>query len=202
MDALYSGPPPMLFMRISVEGNIGAGKSSLLAKLSQRWPVYEEPVGAWQTILELFYAAPQRWSLAMNLQALASFTHIPDTDQVVITERSPTSCKEVFALLARDQGTMCEKEWQLFCDIYDKAAWSPDVIIYLSAPVTTSLHRIQQRARPGEENISQDYITKVQSAHNAMLRRFCGEKHVVDASQPAEAVCSRVTDILNAYTQS
>lgn len=186
-------------MRISVEGNIGCGKSSLLAQLSKQWSVFEEPVGTWQTILELFYAAPQRWSLAMNLQALASFVRVPEGDQLVITERSPLSCKEVFARLATDERNMCEKEWQLFCDIYDKAAWTPDVIIYLSAPVTTVLHRIQQRNRAGEENISQDYITKVQSAHNGMLRKFRGEKHVVDACQSAEDVCSRVTDILEAY---
>lgn len=187
-------------MRISVEGNLGTGKSTLLQELGRGWDVYPEPLAEWHALLEAFYADPQRWSLSMNLQALLSFTRVPSSG-IVVTERSPLSCKEVFARLAKNGSSMTEKEWNLFCDIHNVAGWVPDVIIYLSLPVTAALSRVQTRGRTAEQGVTQDYLNKVQFAHNTMLRWYPGELHVVDASQPQEAVVSRVKDVLDAYRE-
>ena len=172
--------------------------SSLLKSLSRKWRVFEEPVEDWQPILGLFYTQPHRWCLHMNLQALLSFTNVPD-DGVVISERSPLSCKEVFSRLGKNEGVLSEKEWALFCDIYKSTAWVPDVIIFLASSTSTCLQRIQQRARPGEEPVTHDYLCKVQFAHNVMLRWYGKEVHLVDATQDAAAVLARVEDILDAY---
>lgn len=190
-------------MRISIEGNIGTGKSRLLAGLRDNgYFTVQEPVADWQEMLQRFYKNKQRWALSMNLTALLSFLDVPanaPNGGLVVVERSPLSCLEVFARLQKNEGMMSEKEWQLFQDLHTITAWTPDVIIYLLSPATTCLDRVRGRARPGEEDISHDYLSKVHFAHNTMLRYFTEEFHVVDSSQDAPTVLSRVQDILKAY---
>ena len=62
----------MSFARISLEGNLAAGKSTLLSVLAEQGlalEVAQEPVAQWQhvsgdedNILELFYKDPKRWA--------------------------------------------------------------------------------------------------------------------------------------------
>lgn len=190
-------------MRISIEGNIGSGKSSLLRQLEGLYQVYPEPVDDWQPILSMFYAKPRRWSLQMNLQALLSFSKVPDQG-VVVTERSPLSCREVFARLGKKMHILSEKEWNLYCDIHKKVAWEPDVVIYLSCSTSTCLQRAQQRARCGEDDLSHEYLGDVECFHKLMLRWYNHNSkrdvHAVDASQDTEAVLARVKAILDSYS--
>lgn len=194
-------PPPG--MRISVEGNIGCGKSELLRRLATLgYYVVPEPVVQWQPMLSLFYGAKQRWAMAMNLTALESFQTVPETAPdggPVICERSPLSCIQVFSRLQRNEGLMTEKEWQLCQDLHDLVSWTPDVIVYLVTPVTTCLNRVHLRNRPGEEGIDFDYMTKLHNAHSFMLRYCKPEYHVVDSSKDAAVVAARVHDIIGAY---
>ena len=190
-------------MRISIEGNIGTGKSRLLSSLQdQGMHVFQEPVDEWQDILQRFYQNKQRWALTMNLTALLSFLTVPETSTnsgPVIVERSPLSCFEVFTRLQKNEGMLSEKEWQLFQDLHSLFAWTPDVVIYLYSPAATCLDRVRQRGRAGESEITLDYLSKVHFAHNTMLRWYTGELHLVDSSQDPPTVLSRVQDILKAY---
>ena len=186
-------------MRICVEGNVGCGKSHLLSSLTGDWEVRQEPVDQWHDLLKLFYADPRRWAFAMNVEALLSFASIPVTTDVTVIERSPLSCKEVFGRMHKNDGVMCDKEWQLLSDMYGTYGWEPDVIIYLSAPAAICLERTRKRARSGEEEVTHEYLSKLQFAHNTMLRWYTGEVHIVDATQTREAVTARVNDILQAY---
>jgi len=194
-----------LAMRISVEGNVGSGKSSLLAHLSEKgWRVHQEPVDEWESILQLFYKNHQRWALTMTSCALYSFCDIPESDingDPVVVERSPLSCKEVFARLHKNEGVMSEKEWCLLSDLFAYCGWVPDVIIYLVTPTATCLERTRKRGRQSEQHVSHDYLAKIQFAHNTMLRWYDGQIHIVDASQEAEHVHAQVDDLLAAYRE-
>ena len=189
-------------MRISIEGNVGTGKSTILAQLSKTWTVYPEPVEQWTELLTLSYRNPQRWALAMNCKALIAFTSVPEADTAgrpVIVERSPMSCKEVFARLHHNEGTMTTNEWRLFCDLFSMKGWIPDVVIYLKSSPQVCMGRMRHRARSAEESVSQDYLSKLQFAHQTMLRYFGSQVHVVDASLDSDTVFQRVSDCLQAY---
>merc|ERR1711898_84840 len=91
---------------ISIEGNIGSGKSTILKLLKQKSDksiiFIDEPVSEWQTIkdssgkniLELFYANKQRYSF--TFQILAYITRLRkildviknNQDKIIIMERS------------------------------------------------------------------------------------------------------------------
>lgn len=68
---------------VSIEGNIGAGKSTLMQALKAKispWNFIEEPVGLWQTLknerdeslLDVYYKDPKRWSYTFQSCALLS----------------------------------------------------------------------------------------------------------------------------------
>lgn len=73
-------PKPIL---ISIEGDIGAGKSTLIQYLKERnptWNFIDEPVGTWtslktdegENLLELFYKDQKRYSYTFQNCALLS----------------------------------------------------------------------------------------------------------------------------------
>lgn len=189
--------------RISVEGNIGCGKSTLLRRLGKEWQVFLEPVADWAQLLKLFYDDPGRWGFAMNLQALLSFAGVPDGDasgRPVVVERSPLSCKEVFARLSLNQDHITSEEWTLFCELEHAYGWKPDIIIYLKSNPNTCLERVRTRSRAAESDVTRDHLTRLQLAHTTMLRFYEEQVHVVDASQDPDTVFQRVKDILDAYS--
>lgn len=79
-SSLQSSCPSIL---ISVEGNVGAGKSTLIELLKDRhddWIFIPEPVGEWsaiknqdgQSLLEMYYEDKERWSYSFQSCALLS----------------------------------------------------------------------------------------------------------------------------------
>merc|ERR1712236_209956 len=86
-------PSELSFARpftITVEGNIGAGNSTLqnLLRKHPKMSIYEEPLNIWQNLngtnfLALMYSDPARW--AMSFEALVTLTmmeiHMADTLQ-------------------------------------------------------------------------------------------------------------------------
>lgn len=186
-------------MRISIEGNVGSGKSTLLTSLAERCHVWQEPVDEWRALLKLFDTDRRRWALALNLVALLAFQSVPDGPEPVLTERSPLSCKEVFARTHHNHGTMTAAEWQLFCDLHKCFSWEPDVVIYLKSTPNVCMERVATRGRTGEEHVDKEYLSRLQFAHVTMLKYFEGDLHMVDASQEPAAVLERVAGILQAY---
>jgi hypothetical protein len=100
-------------IRISVEGNIGCGKSTVIQHLQQlqedpywsNWFILPEPVADWHSLLDPFYGAPSgsttRQIAATVLQqavlnAYALRVPNPATAPQIITERSPWSSLAVF----------------------------------------------------------------------------------------------------------
>ena len=123
-------------MWLSLEANIGAGKSTVMDKLSsalQHVRVVSEPVREWHDWLPLFYADRQRWGFPFQMKVLLSLSSLQGQGKL-ITERSSYSCRHVFGQLLRDDGCMSDPEWQLFQDYHDLLCKAPDHMIYLDAP--------------------------------------------------------------------
>lgn len=190
-------------MRICIEGNVGVGKSSVLAALSSSHVIYPEPVDLWEPLLQLFYNNKQRYACAMNAQVLLHYATVPDADprgRPVLVERSPLSCVEVFSRMQKNEGDMTEKEFQLLCDLQEDCGWTPDVIIHLTAPVPLCHARTVARGRKSEATVGEDYLNKLQFYYTTMLTWYKPELHVVDATQDSSVVAARVMDIVQAYT--
>lgn len=171
---------------ISLDGNIGAGKTTLLAKFREMpdVKVIDEPVDAWgvfkngnKNLLQHFYEDTPRWAYTFqNAAILTRILHIRKTIvenpgfKFYITERSVLTDKHVFAAMLSKDGLLSEMEMQLYNLWFDNFATDiPDSILWLATDVDTCVERIKMRGRPGEENISREYLQKLDDAHRAWL---------------------------------
>jgi len=216
-------------MRISVEANIGAGKTTLINRLKEAMPnvpVFLEPIEEWTEWLELFYKDPDRWGFTFNLNALMSFMRVPaasglDTSgfdavgdiSAVITERSPLSCYQVFTSLQRKHNNMSAAEFELFSKIYAKVAWTPDVIVYIRTDPVVCQDRMIRRDRSSERGVGLDYLRAVHDQHEALIVRAAAVPTnkkmriiTVDGNRDADSVfvevLEKLTEVINATNAS
>ena len=120
-------------MLIAVDGNLGSGKSTVLAELQHRgYTVVPEPVGAWGPMLELMYADPARWTLTFQTQVLAHYADVKrryaDTAGPVFIERSPVSAL-VFVSLATHRDALTVDELTVYMELHAATGWEPDATV-------------------------------------------------------------------------
>ena len=175
---------------ISIEGNIGSGKSTIVKQLKHynksNYIFVEEPVDEWSSIcdengeciLSHFYKNNKQYSFQFQMMAYISRLNIlreiikKNPNAVIITERCLFTDKYVFAKMLFDNGDMSKIEY----DIYNK--WfacfldnvSIDGIIYIKTKPETCMERIKKRNREGE-TIPLDYLTKCHQYHEEWLNK-------------------------------
>jgi deoxyadenosine/deoxycytidine kinase len=205
---------------ISIEGGIGAGKSSVMAALKASRPslcYLEEPVEKWERygLLKPMYngdiapATFQLAALATRMEPLLKA--VGAGERIVISERCPYSDKEVFT-----RANLSEK---LDVDAYQMAydallsALPATVnlhIIYLKADVDLLLARMKVRNRESERVDSEDrarsrviYLKKLQALHDSFFSATPPQlgvstvtRHVIDASLPAAEVANAVKSVI------
>jgi deoxyguanosine kinase len=179
--------PPII---LSLEGNIGAGKSTLIAALKAahpEWHFVDEPVEEWlepdstgRSLLKNFYEDRRRWAYTFQNAALLSRSkalrncvsaHAFSQSQVFVTERSIEADKNIFAAMLTAEGEMSPLEWTLYMKWYAQVSITTPTItgyIHLDTPVTICHERIEKRGRPGEI-IEVEYLDRLDSYHFGWL---------------------------------
>ena len=173
---------------LSLDGNVGAGKSFLLDHIAKAFPdveVVQEPVGEWmrlknaegKSLLELFYEDKRRWAYTFQncaiLTRLRTIKEALETTKkrVIVTERSVLTDRYVFAEMLRESGDIDALEWELYMNWFN--TFTRDLpmggVIYLTTGVGTSAERIVQRGRHGEEHIPLDYLSALDAQHHRWL---------------------------------
>ena len=160
-------------MRVCVEGNIAAGKSTALAFLAETVPVFLEPLDEWRPLLAKFYEDPTKWAFALSLRVLLSFYRIGKMSEHAIVERSPLSCRHVFAQQQFNDGSLGHDEWDVFKAYCTALSWKPDLIVYVATPADVCYQRLKERGRPEEANVDLTYLKKLDFQYETMLR-YCG----------------------------
>lgn len=193
-------------MKISIEGNIGCGKTTVISKINEctRLPIFLEPVHEWKDWLSLFYSDPKRWGMTFNLNVLHTFQCWKNNNFKAIYERSPMSCRYVFAELQYMNGHINEMEMKLFHQLFKELSWFPDVIIYIKADPKVCEERMKKRNRDCEQQVQLEYLQKVHDNHESLLDKARArgiQIHVVDGNKDAEAVFKDVLDILDTLNQ-
>jgi deoxyadenosine/deoxycytidine kinase len=172
---------------ISIEGNIGAGKSTFLkiiARTLSVQPVFE-PHAKWQSIaggenlLDKFYTDPQRW--AYTFQTYAFVTRVFEQEKSAktstlrhhIVERSVYSDRYCFAKNAFEMGMMTPLEWSLYQEwfgwLVEGYTKKPRGFIYLRVDPAVCYARLVKRNRSEEQAVSLDYLTKIHEKHERWL---------------------------------
>jgi deoxyadenosine/deoxycytidine kinase len=169
---------------ISLEGNIGAGKSTLFNQLKAahpEWTFVDEPVDEWmrlvdsdgKSLLQNFYDDRRRWAYTFQITALLSRSKAlaAARGDIIVTERSLGADKNVFAKMLHADGDIGKLEWTLYNNWFDqisKTCPAIDAYIHLDTPVTICDERIRRRARDGE-SVPVDYLDRLDSYHFAWL---------------------------------
>ena len=181
-------------MLISIDGNIGSGKTTLFNILKKRLVLetfknksfIEEPINDWlnlkdssdNNILELFYKDKTKWSFSFQICAFISKIKKlediinPSDDSILISERTVLTDKECFAKQLYNDKFINEIEWSLYNDVYNmmiKKDYIPNAIVYLECNPTICFERIHKRNRMEEAEIPYEYLEKIHIKHNEWL---------------------------------
>ncbi len=163
-------------------GSIGAGKSSLIGFLQERFglhPFYER--GDENPFLEDFYrdmrafAFPaQVWFLARKLRAHREIARL---GRPAVLDRTLYEDAEVFAEHLRDRGLFPEREHAAYVQLYRAVRETlapPDLLIYLKSSPATQRRRIALRGRPAERGIDPAYLRGLNRLYRGWIRRWRG----------------------------
>ena len=162
---------------ITVEGNIGAGKttlSQLLAKHYNARLVLEE--FADNPFLAKFYEQPQQYAFPVELffmaeryKQLKDMVHSKDLFQsITVSDYLFTKCL-LFAKV-----NLPEEEFRLYQKLFDiihQQLVFPDIIIYLHAPVQKLQQNIRKRNRSYELNIPDEYLFSLQETYTSYIKQ-------------------------------
>lgn len=176
---------------IAIEGNIGAGKSTLtelLCKDINARGLYEK--FADNPYLPEFYKNPEKNAFPLEVSFLAErFRQMkemfekPDIFQPVIISDFIFHKSLIFSRF-----TLGEPEFLVFEKVYhllSQTAPKPDVLIYLHREIPSLMAHIRKRGRPYEQDIKADYLQKVtdsyfqyfKEAHNIPVIIVDADKH-------------------------
>ena len=207
----------------SVEGNIGSGKSTFIAKLKNGLKhingipvVYvPEPVEEWESIksidgknmIELFYADPKQYAFTFQMMAYISrlaylkkeMKKYPDC--ILISERSLLADYYVFARMLYQSGDISHEQYDIYNRWFDE--FLEDIamtgIIYLKTSPEVCFERCTTRARKGENMISLEYLTKCSEMHD----KWCNDDYVstLELSDNSEEEIEEVERFIQLITE-
>lgn len=194
------------FEYIVVEGPIGAGKTLLakgLAATLDNDLLLER--AADNPFLPRFYEDPQTAALPAQLyflfERVKQLKAIRQKDLFVSAQVANFLIQKdrLFAKVVLDPD-----ELELYCQVYDHLvieAPTPDLVIYLQAPVPLLLQRIQERGHPHEKNITEDYLRKISDAYVDFFYNYNDSPllivNVEELDFAAPGSCELLLDFLN-----
>ena len=178
----------MKYTFITIEGNIGAGKTTLAHLLSRHYNarlVLEQ--FADNPFLPKFYENPQQYAFPLELFFMAErFKQLKELIQqkdlfqnLTITDYLFTKCL-LFAKI-----NLSEDEFRLYQRLFDimyQQLLQPEILIYLHAPVNKLQQNIRKRNRSYEQNIPDDYLFSIQETYTHYIRQHNIKTLFVDAS--------------------
>lgn len=165
---------------VAVAGNIGVGKSTLTALLSERldWEPFFEAVNN-NPYLADFYGDMQRWSFHSQIyflsRRLRHHWQLLQRPNSVVQDRTVYEDAQVFAYNLYRQGLMDERDYHSYHELYNVVTTvlpPPDLVVYLKASVPTLQERIRSRGRLYEQDIATTYLEQLNELYNEWIGGF------------------------------
>jgi len=196
----------MKYNFITIEGNIGAGKTTLAHLLSRHYNarlILE--AFADNPFLPKFYENPQQFAFPLELFFMAErFKQLKDLIQqkdlfqnLTISDYLFTKCL-LFAKI-----NLPDDEFRLYQRLFDimyQQVTQPDIVLYLHSPVNKLQQNIRKRNRPYEQKIKDDYLFSIQETYTHYIKQHNIKTIFIDASNADflgnENHLKAVTDIL------
>lgn len=173
---------------ITIEGNIGAGKTTLSHLLSRHYNarlILEE--FADNPFLPKFYENPKQFAFPLELFFMAErYKQLKDLIQQKDLFQSITISDYLFTkCLLFAKVNLPEDEFRLYQRLFDiihQQLLQPDLVIYLHTPVSRLQKNIKKRNRPYEQNIQDGYLFSIQETYTRYIKQHNLKTLFVDAS--------------------
>ena len=177
----------MNYHYITVEGNIGAGKTTLAHILSKHYNarlILEQ--FADNPFLSKFYENPQQYAFPLELFFMAERykqlkeLHTKDLfQQITVADYLFTKCL-LFAKV-----TLPDEEFRLYQKLFEimhQQVAQPEIVIYLHSPVQKLQQNIKKRNRSFEQSIPDEYLFKIQETYTNYIKQHNIKTIFVDAA--------------------
>ena len=161
----------MRYRYLTVEGNIGAGKTSLATMLSKEYGgklILEQ--FADNPFLPHFYKNPKQYAFPLELfflaeryQQLKDVAQSPDLFNCCVVTDYLFAKSHLFASINLEDEEM--KLFNRLAQIMQTSLPDPDLLFYLHTPVPKLLENIEKRGRPYEKDITDSYLKEIQDGY-------------------------------------
>jgi deoxyadenosine/deoxycytidine kinase len=170
---------------VVIEGNIGAGKTTLAGRISDQFNarlILEH--FADNPFLPKFYKEPEKYSFPLELSFLASrYKQLQE-------ELVPQDLFKAFTVadyyfmksLVFAASTLTGDEYNLYRQIFYIIYGSlpkPDIYVYLHINPDRLIHNIEKRGRNYEKSITKEYLQKIQESYFSFFKQNPENKYLV-----------------------
>ena len=212
---MSSAPIPLIF----IEGGIGCGKSTLVRhmqcyceKNNLKFLTIQEPVDVWSTIknkdgktmIESFYEDQTKHAFAFQMMAYISrlqrlqeaCENAKGNYDLIICERSLDTDKHVFCKMLYDEGKIDTYGFQIYNKWFEhfQSFAEHKKFVYLKTDYMKCAQRVQKRQRPGESEISIDYLKMNNEYHDQWLLQQ-QDVIILDGNQD----CTNIPNLLDTF---
>lgn len=175
---------------IAIEGNIGAGKTSLAQQIASDFNAKlilerfkENP------FLPKFYQEPSRYAFPLEMSFLADRYQqlVEDITQYDLFKDCVVADYDVYKSMIFAKITLSEEEHSLYKKLFHlmhKELPKPDLYVYLYQTTERLLENIKKRGRKYEQSIEADYLMKINEGYLAFIKTQHAENvKLIDISE-------------------
>jgi deoxyadenosine/deoxycytidine kinase len=170
---------------VVIEGNIGAGKTTLAGKISDQFNarlILER--FADNPFLPKFYKEPDKYSFPLELSFLADRYKQLKEELVVQDLFKAFTIADYYFMksLVFAASTLTGDEYNLYRQIFYIIYGSlpkPDIYVYLHLNPEKLLHNIEKRGRNYERSISKEYLKKIEESYFSFFRQNPENRYLI-----------------------
>jgi len=162
---------------IAIEGNIGAGKTSLATMISEQFNArlileqFEE-----NSFLPKFYKEPEKYAFPLEMSFMASrYQQLKDQLGTMDLFKSFTiSDYFIVKSLIFAQKNLPVDEFKLYTSFFNiiyQQLPKPDLLVYLYVDTHRLQSNIKMRGRPYEQNIQDEYLNRIQEGYLEFIKQ-------------------------------
>ncbi|MFS4456485.1 2-amino-4-hydroxy-6-hydroxymethyldihydropteridine diphosphokinase [Maribacter sp. 2304DJ31-5] len=175
---------------ITIEGNIGAGKTTLATKIAEDLNaklILER--FAENPFLPSFYKDRSRFAFPLEMSFLADRYQqfMDDTSQFDLFKGFMISDYDIFKSLIFAKVTLQKQEFELYRKVFGfmyKEIKKPKIYVYLHQTSARLLENIKKRGRDYEQDIAVDYLENINRGYLDFLKTYPKENQlIIDISE-------------------
>ena len=197
------------FVLISVDGLIGAGKTTVINELKNKnIEIIIEPVDEWVELLTKVTKDPIKYTFELQLKILQHYSFIKkyiehkkppkNQTQIIIIERSVESSLHIFSKSSVESGSLTEQQFDILKTIVDEIHIDFNYRILINTKIGTCIQRIKQRGRVCEKQIPPCYLKQLNKYQNLLYETFKPqEKFIINGEQTKQQVLQTFETIID-----